>query len=135
MAISSLRRHNQFLCGPDPVNGDERTITEYGHFRVTADLGRWPLVEGVCAGSQVLCSVLISSLSSPCVSKNLETQGEDANHPLMAAQFSLSKGGLNAPGTVHKFTKLTKSLHKFDKFHINCITVTNCKTISTVFPS
>lgn len=33
------------LCGSYPLNGDERTIPEYGHFRVTADLGRWPQVE------------------------------------------------------------------------------------------
>lgn len=33
------------LCGSYPLNGDEGTMTEYGHFRVTADLGRWPLVE------------------------------------------------------------------------------------------
>lgn len=32
-------------CGSYPLDGDERTITEYGHFRVTVDLGRWPLVE------------------------------------------------------------------------------------------
>ena len=33
------------LCGSYPLNGDEGTIPEYGHFRVTADLGRWPQVE------------------------------------------------------------------------------------------
>lgn len=33
------------LCGSYPLNGDEGTIQEYGHFRVTADLGRWPQVE------------------------------------------------------------------------------------------
>lgn len=33
------------LCGSYPLNGDEGTITEYGHFRVTADFERWPLVE------------------------------------------------------------------------------------------
>lgn len=26
-------------------NGNEGTMTEYGHSRVTADLGRWPVVE------------------------------------------------------------------------------------------
>lgn len=45
MPLCSLWRHNQFLCGPYPFNGDERTVTGYGHFRVIADLGRRPLVE------------------------------------------------------------------------------------------
>lgn len=45
MAISSLWRLNQFCVGLILLNGDEGTMTEYGHFRVTADLGRWPLVE------------------------------------------------------------------------------------------
>lgn len=35
------------VWGSHPFNGDEGTITEDAHFRVTADLVRWPLVEVV----------------------------------------------------------------------------------------
>lgn len=33
------------LCGSYPLNGDEGTIMEYGHFTVTADSRCWPVVE------------------------------------------------------------------------------------------
>lgn len=51
MFISSVWRHNQF-CRCHPLNGDEGTITEYGHFRVISRFGkmclRWILTFVLC---------------------------------------------------------------------------------------
>lgn len=69
--------------GSYPLNGDEGTITEYGHFRVTADLGRWSLVWGVCLGSWVFGCVLISFIL--CVRTWAPSQRKKSNHTSMAA--------------------------------------------------
>lgn len=87
MAISTLWRHNQFWCGSYLLNGDEGTIMQYGHFRVTAESGCWSVVEVFVLDLECVYWFVSSSVS-PRTWVLSPRQG--TNNQLMAAQLSVS---------------------------------------------